>query len=146
MKIASTHRRIRIVAAVIRDESGRCLLVRKTGSSCFIQAGGKPEPGEAPLDTLEREIAEELGCEIDRESAEFDGEYSAPAANEAHTIVDASVYRVSLKGRPNPSGEIDEIVWLNPADAGDLPLAPLTEFDILPRYKSWVKPVVFASD
>ena len=144
MEPAATQRRIKIVAAVIRDECGRCLLVRKSGTSCFIQAGGKPEPGEAPLDTLEREILEELGCEIDRESAEFDGDYSAPAANEADAIVEASIYRVALKTRPVPSGEIDEILWLNPNEPGSVSLAPLTEFDVLPRYKKWVKPSISA--
>ena len=37
---------IRIVAAVIVDEAGRLLLVRKRGTQAFMQPGGKIAPGE----------------------------------------------------------------------------------------------------
>src|SRR4030095_347489 len=37
---------IRIVAALIRDEAGRVLLVRKRGTAAFMQPGGKRDPGE----------------------------------------------------------------------------------------------------
>ena len=43
------------------DGQGRVLLVRKHGSSTFIQPGGKREPGEDALATLARELQEELG-------------------------------------------------------------------------------------
>jgi len=53
---------IRIVAALIRDEAGRVLLVRKRGTTAFMQPGGKRDPGEDDMAALAREIAEELGC------------------------------------------------------------------------------------
>ena len=37
---------IRIVAALIRDDAGRVLLVRKRGTDAFMQPGGKRDPGE----------------------------------------------------------------------------------------------------
>ena len=37
---------IRIVAALIRDAAGRVLLVRKRGTTTFMQPGGKREVGE----------------------------------------------------------------------------------------------------
>ncbi|KAB2897185.1 MAG: NUDIX domain-containing protein, partial [Dokdonella sp.] len=55
----SQPRLIRTVAAVIADDAGRVLLVRKRGSRIFIQPGGKPVAGEDALATLARELAEE---------------------------------------------------------------------------------------
>ena len=37
---------ISVVAALIRDERGRVLLVRKRGTAVFMQPGGKRHPGE----------------------------------------------------------------------------------------------------
>lgn len=130
---ASDQDVISIVAGIVRDVQGRCLLVRKASSSVFMQAGGKPAPGEEPLDTLDREIHEELGCRIDRETAEFDGTYSAKAAHEPGRLVAADIYRISLLGTPVPSSEIEEIIWIDPDNPEDIPLAPLTSEHILPR-------------
>jgi 8-oxo-dGTP diphosphatase len=52
---------IRIVAALIRDDAGRVLLVRKRGTAAFMQPGGKRDPGEDDVTALAREIDEELG-------------------------------------------------------------------------------------
>ena len=52
---------IRIAAAVVTDMAGRSLLVRKRGSTIFMQPGGKIESGESALDALTRELREEIG-------------------------------------------------------------------------------------
>jgi 8-oxo-dGTP pyrophosphatase MutT (NUDIX family) len=51
---------IRITAAVIRDRQGRVLLVRKRGTSAFMQPGGKIDTNESALAALAREVCEEL--------------------------------------------------------------------------------------
>ena len=38
---------ISVVAALIRDEAGRVLLVRKRGTAGFMQPGGKRDAGES---------------------------------------------------------------------------------------------------
>ena len=53
--------RIRIAAALIDDGAGNLLLVRKTGTQWFMQAGGKIEAGETALYALQRELDEEIG-------------------------------------------------------------------------------------
>lgn len=125
---------IRIAAAVIRDEGGRLLLVRKRGTSAFMQAGGKIEPGELPAAALARELREELGIAVDPDAASHLGSFSAPAANEPETQVEAELFELSITGEPIPAAEIEEMIWLKPEAAAGIELAPLTATFVLPRY------------
>ena len=123
---------IRIVAAVIRDEAGHTLLVRKHGAEVFQQPGGKRDPGDADdLATLARELREELGCELVRDSARFLCHCSALAANERGHVVEAEVYAVAVVGEIRAQAELAELRWIDPA-APDVPVATLSREHILP--------------
>ncbi|GAC84983.1 hypothetical protein GP2_028_00390 [Gordonia paraffinivorans NBRC 108238] len=61
---------IRVSAVVIRDADGRVLTVRKRGTSMFMFPGGKPDPGERPVDAAVRECLEELGVSISADDLE----------------------------------------------------------------------------
>jgi 8-oxo-dGTP diphosphatase len=123
---------IRIVAALIRDEAGRVLLVRKRGTTAFMQPGGKRDPGEDDMAALAREIAEELGCCMVRDSIQSLGEFDAIAANEPGWRVHACLYGIDVTGDIVPNREIDEMIWIDPAAPPDIPLAPLTRDHVLP--------------
>ena len=123
---------IRIVAALIRDDAGRVLLVRKRGTAAFMQPGGKREPGEDDPTALAREIAEELGCCMIRDSIQPLGEFDAVAANEPGWRVHACLYGIDVAGDIVPNREIDETIWIDPAAPPDIPLAPLTRDHVLP--------------
>lgn len=123
---------IAIVAAVIRDAAGRVLLVRKRGTTAFMQPGGKYEAGEGALDALARELREELGCRLVRSSAVALGEFGAPAANEPERDVHAAVFAVDVEGAIAAQAEIAELVWLPPDAPSPVELAPLTRDHILP--------------
>ena len=69
-----------VVGAVIRDDRGRLLTVRKRGTQRFMLPGGKPEPGEDDATALARELREELGVTVI--SARLLGRFEAEAANE----------------------------------------------------------------
>ncbi|MCX7556320.1 NUDIX domain-containing protein [Xanthomonadaceae bacterium JHOS43] len=125
---------VRIVAAAIRDAAGRVLLVRKRGSGTFIQPGGKREPGEAALDTLARELHEELGVRLKPGSAQALGEFSDDAVHEIGRRVEAQVFVCSVDGEPVPQAEIETMAWVDPsALPEDLVIAPLSRNHILPR-------------
>ena len=123
---------IRIVAAVIKDNTGRVLLVRKKGTRPFMQPGGKVRDTESHLETLGRELTEELRSSARPDSQLFLGTFTAPAANEEGYLVEAALYQVELDGPVRPAAEIEEIIWLHPADPGSVELAPLTRDIVLP--------------
>ena len=123
---------ISIVAALIRNEAGRVLLVRKRGTAAFMQPGGKRDAGESDVVALAREIGEELGCRMLPSSARKLGQFSCPAAHEPGFTVQAAVYAIAVAGKIAPHAEIEEIAWVDPGALPDLNLAPLTRDYVLP--------------
>jgi 8-oxo-dGTP pyrophosphatase MutT (NUDIX family) len=122
---------IRIVAAVVLDERNRVLVVRKRGTTSFMQPGGKIEPDEEPFDALVREVREELGTGVDAATVRALGRYTARAANEPGHVVDAELFLVGLDGEPRAAAEIDEIAWIDPFAPEGIELAPLTAQTVL---------------
>lgn len=127
---------LRIAAAIVTDPQGRCLLVRKAGSTVFMQAGGKLEPGESALDALSRELREEIDIELDESAAEYLGVFRADAANETHTVVSAAVFALETAAEIDPHGEIEEVLWIDRLDGISVDLAPLTREELLPLWAS----------
>ena len=116
---------IRVVAALIVDESGRMQLVRKRGTTMFMQPGGKREPGETWAAALVRELHEELGMVANAANFEALGSFESTAANEAGYALVAEMFRVPALGEVQPLAEIDELAWLHPRDMASRPVAPL---------------------
>ena len=131
-----TARTIRIAAALIDDDAGRLLLVRKAGTQWFMQAGGKIEDGESALAALKRELSEEIGLTLIDENTRHLGLLSASAANEPNHIVEAEIFHVRVQHDPVTRSEIEEAVWVSPSVAETMPLAPLTRDHILPLSRS----------
>lgn len=125
---------IHIAAALLLDGQGHTLLVRKRGTTAFMQPGGKIESHEQPVQALVRELHEELGIAIDPQLPQFLGRYSAPAANEPGYEVRCELFSVTLSGPVSPAAEIEEARWVDAAAAQRLELAPLTREQILPLH------------
>lgn len=124
---------VRIVAAVIFDAARRVLLVRKRDSDTFIQPGGKREPGETALETLARELAEELGVMLQAGSAIPLGHFSDAAVHEIGRRVEAEVFVCAIEGVPQANAEIEALVWVDPTSPpAELGIAPLSRNHILP--------------
>ncbi|MGN6326183.1 exonuclease domain-containing protein [Pseudolysinimonas sp.] len=125
---------LRLAAAIVTDPAGRALLVRKRGTERFMQPGGKVEPGESAVETLTRELREELGLELDPDKVEYLGIFRAEAANEPDTLVSAAVFALVTDQEVAAQAEIDEILWIDSAEV-DVPLAPLSSEQLLPLWQ-----------
>ncbi|WP_460801233.1 NUDIX hydrolase [Microbacterium sp. GXF6406] len=124
---------IRVSAAIIDDSAGRILVVRKQGTTAFMQPGGKPEPGENPAQTLLRELDEELGLHVDETQLEPLGRFISAAANEPGHRVIADAFALTIAADSvSAQAELAELRWIEPSDLGTLELAPLSLEHLLP--------------
>lgn len=137
IRVAAADAVIRVAAALIVDDGGRLLLVRKSGTSVFMQPGGKYEPGETGAQTLARELHEELGLVVAPDALHPLGTFLAPAANEAGMLVEAEVFRVTelepaAADAISAGAEIAELRWVHPDEFAGLPIAPLVTERMMP--------------
>jgi 8-oxo-dGTP diphosphatase len=96
---------------------GTILSSRSRGKDVYYIPGGKREPGEGDVDTLVREIREELSVAIDANSADYLGTFHAQAHGYPDgTMVKMTCYRADYQGLLQPDSEIEEIAWLSYAD------------------------------
>lgn len=124
---------IHVSAAVIVDDAGRALVVRKQGTTRFMQPGGKPEAGESAAQTLIRELDEELGLVLDESDLHPLGTFVSAAANEpGHRVVAAAFAATVDPGAVTVQAELAELRWITPEDVATLPLAPLSVEHLLP--------------
>ncbi|HEX4710381.1 NUDIX domain-containing protein [Phenylobacterium sp.] len=121
---------VEVVGAIMFDQEGRVLTVRKRGTERFMLPGGKREPGEDDVIALARELGEELGVAL--VSAQPFGRFEAPAANEAGALVRSEAYLVTVEGQATIRAEIEELLWIDPTAPPDVPIAPLLASQILP--------------
>ena len=123
---------IRIAAALIDDGEGKLFLVRKRGTAAFMQAGGKIEPDERPIEALARELAEELSFTPSSEPR-YLGLRTAQAANEPDHRVEAHLFHIRTPAHGFVLGaELEEGLWVSLAGAVRLNLAPLTRDHVVP--------------
>jgi 8-oxo-dGTP diphosphatase len=115
--------------AWVRVEDGRILCARPRGKDIFYVPGGKREDGESDLQTLLREIAEELTVALRPETARHVGTYQAEQPD--RTVVRMSCYTAEYSGTLAASSEIDELAWFGYADRPRVPAVDQLLFDDL---------------
>ena len=115
--------------AWVRLDNGRILCARPRGKDIFYIPGGKREGAESDLQTLLREITEELAVELRPETVAHVGTYEAGQADGA--VVRMSFYFGDYTGTLTASGEIDELAWFGYADRPRVPPVDQLLFDDL---------------
>ncbi|UGY94673.1 NUDIX hydrolase [Streptomyces gobiensis] len=103
--------------AWIQLREGRILGTRSYGKELFYIPGGKRHEGENDVQTLVREVEEELTVTLLAQSARHFGTYEAAA--DGHGLgatVRMACYTADFQGTVTASGEIEEVAWLSYAD------------------------------
>lgn len=103
--------------AFIHTENGKLLSSRSYGKDTFYIPGGKREHSESDLETLIREVKEELTVDIIPETVSLYGVFEAQAHGKSEgVIVRMTCYTAKFEGTIQPSSEIEELRWLTMAD------------------------------
>ena len=103
--------------AFIYLDNGRILSTRSKGKDKYYIPGGKREGAETDMQTLVREVKEELCVDIIPASAVFYGIFEAQAHGKAEgVLVRMTCYMADFTGILKADSEIAEIVWLTYAD------------------------------
>ncbi len=115
--------------AWVHLENGLVLCARPRGKGIFYIPGGKREGRETDLQTLLREIAEELTVALHPETVRHVGTYQADQPPGA--VVRMSCYTADYSGTLTASSEIDELAWFCYADRHQVPPVDQLLFDDL---------------
>lgn len=127
---------ISCVGAIIRDDQGRLLLVRRghePGAGLWSVPGGRIEPGETDAEALVREMREETGLEV--EPGPPLGAVQRPSGD--GDVIDIRDYAATvIGGTLIPGDDATEARWVSVADLGSLAVTEglievLTEWGVL---------------
>ena len=96
---------------------GKILSSRSKGKDTWYIPGGKREGTETDIETLVREIKEELSVNIKPETAKLYGVFEAHAQGHAEGVdVRMTCYTAEFKGELKAASEIEELRWLTSSD------------------------------
>ena len=109
--------------------SGKILCARPREKDVFYVPGGKREGAETDLQTLLREIAEELTVALRPSTVRHVGTYLADHPD--GVLVRMSCYTGEFSGTLAASSEIDELAWFRYADRPRVPPVDQLLFDDL---------------
>ncbi|WP_410626350.1 NUDIX hydrolase [Amycolatopsis sp. cmx-8-4] len=96
---------------------GRILSTRSRGKDVYYLPGGKREPGETDVQTLVREVREEVSVAITEPTIAPAGVFEAQADGKASgVVVRMTCFTAEYTGTLVASSEIEEITWLGYED------------------------------
>jgi 8-oxo-dGTP diphosphatase len=105
--------------ALIYIKDRRIIMAKSRGKDVFYIPGGKRQGREADIETLIREIKEELSVGLLPETIKYYGAFKAQAHGKPPgTIVRMACYAAKFTGEIKPSSEIVDIAYYNYTQRG----------------------------
>lgn len=125
------------IGLLILNESGDKFLVCEPGEKYeekrvtqYLMPGGQLE-GESDIKCLQREIQEELNCDMEVGNIKFINEYNDIAATPGKDVM-IRLYSGKLIGEPKPSSEIGALHWIGKEDLINQKVSPIIRNKIIP--------------
>jgi 8-oxo-dGTP diphosphatase len=124
------------VGAIVKDERGRLLLIKRghePGAGLWSLPGGRIEPGETDAEALVREMHEETGLIV--EPGPLVGQVQRPGLN--GSVIDIRDYAATIAGGTLRAGDdAADARWVEVTDLGSLPttdglIEALTDWGVL---------------
>lgn len=121
--------------AILYIKDKKVLSSRSKGKDTYYFPGGKREGSETDMETLIREIKEEMNVDIIPSSVTYYGTFEAQAHGKAEgVIVNMTCYTADFDGEPVASNEIEELRWFGKEGAEiSSPVDKLIYADLLNR-------------
>ncbi|KGH44766.1 MULTISPECIES: NUDIX domain-containing protein [Modestobacter] len=127
------------VGAVVHDERGRLLLIRRShapSAGLWSVPGGRVEPGESEADAVVRETAEETGLAV--RPVRVLGHVRIDGDGVVFTVTDWLCTVVEPERQPVAGDDADDAVFVDAAGLTALEMAPgvltaLSGWGVLPR-------------
>lgn len=124
---------VNVNALIIRDN--KLLLAREKGHKLYLLPGGGVEKGESLEEALCRELKEELGVNVTRNDISRFEEFSGPTQGRKFVRV-MHVFKVDLKEKPRPSGEVEELRWVSLSGSAALSLEWIFKHRIIQKLQT----------
>lgn len=118
---------------IIKDR--KLLVERSGGKEFFVSPGGKLEGDETAKQALVRELMEEFSIKTEEEGFQEFGTFTAKAVGSGKDLVMDVFIVKSWEGEPTPSGEVEEIRWIESGNPEGLKLGSIFEYDVIPKLK-----------
>jgi 8-oxo-dGTP diphosphatase len=113
------------VGAVVRDDAGRLLLIRRgqePSRGLWSLPGGRVEPGETLEAAVVREVREETGLDV--RAGAVVGSVLIPAGAVVYEVTDFACTPLDPAAEPVAGDDADGVAWVDAATLGGLTCTP----------------------
>ena len=118
-------------AALALIRNNKVLMSKNFYIDKYYIPGGTIEENETEVETLIREIKEELSVDIIKDSLKFLGTYEDIATTHPDSIVQIRLYLGDVIGELKPSNEVEKLRWFGKDDDWE-PLGSVAKTKIMP--------------
>ncbi len=115
--------------ALIRDN--KVLMAKNFYTDKYYIPGGTIEKNETTIETLIREIKEELSVDVIKDSIEYLGTYEDIATTHPDSIVQIRLYLGEVEGELKPDSEVEKLGWFGKDDDWEI-LGSVAKTKIMP--------------